>query len=324
MGCCVVSSAWGYGSSQESKVSSQNARRPTAGDGEGKGIGRGREKWIVVATGTGDAVASEHRGPLRGSPMDKRDQHLDMTRDAWDAYQADYMAFHLREWPRFHEHFTEGGLMLDDYLVQMLGDVAGLRLLDTCCACDAKQAFSWANLGAAVTACDISPAAVAIAKDNADRIGLAVEFHVADAQTLTPIGDASFDVVFATYLCWLEDLPLGYRTWHRTLRPQGRLLVHARHPVTYWLDEKDGGIVSDRDYQDTGPVYEEFRGTPLADRHGGWGRSMPCVEFHHTLAEMINAGLAAGLRLERAVEASNETDAVLSSLPTHVALLWRK
>ena len=256
--------------------------------------------------------------------MSKKDQHLDMTRAAWDAYQADYMEFHLKEWPRFHEHFAEGGLMLDDYLAPMLGDVEGLRLLDTCCACDAKQAFSWANLGAAVTACDISPAAIAIAQDNADRIGLDVQFHVADAQTLLPIGDAGFDIVFATYLCWLEDLPLAYRTWHRTLRPHGKLLVHIRHPVTRWLEDKDGSIVPVRDYQDTGPGYGNFGGTPLADKHGGWAKRMPCVLFHHTLADIVNAGLLSGLRLERVVETSHEADAVLASLPTHLALLWRK
>ena len=256
--------------------------------------------------------------------MDRRERHLDMTRAAWDAYQADYMEFHLREWPGFYDHFSEGGLMLDDYVVRMLGDVKGLRLLDTCCACDAKQAFSWANLGAAVTACDISPAAVEIARDNAGRIGLDVDFHVADAQTLTPIGDAGFDIVFATYLCWLEDLPLAFRTWRRTLRPEGRLLVHTRHPVTHWLEEEEGAIVPGRNYQDTGPAYGNFGGTPLADKHGGWEGRMPCVEFHHTLADIINAGLLSGLHLARVVEASHETDTVLSSLPTHVALLWRK
>jgi SAM-dependent methyltransferase len=256
--------------------------------------------------------------------MSDRDRHTEMIRAAWDAYQADYMEFHLREWPRFHQHFAEGGLMLDDYLVEMLGDVKGLRLLDTSCACDAKQAFSWANLGATVTACDISPTAVAIAKDNAERIGLDVVFHVADAQTLTPILDASSDIVFATYLSWLEDLSLAYRSWHRVLRPDGRLLVHTRHPLTYWLENKDGRVIPGHDYQDTGPVYGDFSGTPLADRHGGWGRAVPCVEFHHTLAEVINAGLLAGLRLQRVTEASHGTDAVLGRLPTHIALLWSK
>lgn len=46
-------------------------------------------------------------------------------------------------------------------------------LLDTCCASDAKQAFSWANLGAKVIACDIAPTAIEIARANA--LGLGVE-----------------------------------------------------------------------------------------------------------------------------------------------------
>ena len=166
-------------------------------------------------------------------------------------------------------------------MIRALGDVSELALLDVCCACDASQAFSWANLGATVTACDLSPEAIRIARDNARKLGLAVDFHVADAQTLEPIPDAAFDIVFATYLCWFEDLPLACRNWHRVLRPGGRLLTHFHHPVTCDLAVEDGRIMPQRDYFDTRPIREDFTGTPLADRNGGWGKSVPCVEFHH-------------------------------------------
>jgi len=79
--------------------------------------------------------------------MNERSEHLALTRDTWNAYHPDYMKFHLKEWPDYFEHFKGGGTMLDEYIVEMLASVKGLRLLDICCACDAKQAFSWVNLG---------------------------------------------------------------------------------------------------------------------------------------------------------------------------------
>lgn len=253
-----------------------------------------------------------------------RQQHLQMIRTAWDAYQQDYMAYHLEEWPDFREHFANGGVMLDGYVVEAMGDVRGLQLLDICCACDAKQAFSWANLGAAVTACDLSPRAIEISRENARQIGLDVEFHVADAQTLEPIPDSAFDIVFATFLSWFEDLPLAFRNWARVLRPGGKLLVHTLHPLTFWLDESDGRVVTEHAYEQSGPVESEFAGSDLADRHGGWGQRLPCVEFHHTLADMLNAFVSAGFHLELVREEGRAGDGpVLSGMPSHVVLVGR-
>ena len=256
--------------------------------------------------------------------MTEKKEHLETVRAAWDAYHADYMEFHLKEWPKFHEHFAQGGAMLDDYVVDALGDVTGKALLDVCCACDAKQAFSWANLGAKVTACDLSPEAIRIARDNASEIGIPVEFEVADAQTLAPIPDEAFDIVFATYLCWFEDIPLACRNWHRVLRPGGRLLMHFHHPVTTYLDVQDGVLVPERNYFDTGPDRGDFTGTDIADRHGGWDRRMPCIEFRHTLAGVMDAALCAGLRLLAMSEHCHNADPPLSKLPSHVLLLWQK
>jgi SAM-dependent methyltransferase len=256
--------------------------------------------------------------------MTEKKEHLETIRSAWDAYHHDYMQFHLKEWPKFHEHFARGGTMLDDEVAHALGDVTGLTLLDVCCACDAKQAFSWANLGATVTACDLSPEAIRIARDNATQIGAHIEFRVADAQTLEPIPDATFDIVFATYLCWFEDIALACNNWYRVLRPGGRALMHFHHPVTRYLDVRDGVLVPKRDYFDTEPDRGDFTGTDIADRHGGWDKRMPCVEFHHTLAGVMNAALCAGFSLLTMSEHSHNADSPLPKLPSHVLLLWQK
>ena len=258
--------------------------------------------------------------------MTKKSEHVDMIREAWNAYHADYMAFNLRESPHFYEHLAAGGTMLDDHLIEMAGDIRGLKLLDVCCAGDAQQAFSWANLGAIVTASDISPKAIEIARENAERIGLPVSFHVADAQRLEPLDDVAFDIVFASYLWWFQDIPLACRNWSRVLRSGGRLLIDfGHHPIVGCLEEKDCNLAVEHPYFDTGPEYYEFTGTPLADRHGGWGRAMPIVGFHHTLAHVLNSVAGAGFRIENVVESGDQNgDGPLSKLPTNIALLARK
>ena len=256
--------------------------------------------------------------------MNDKQKRLELVRSAWDAYQPDYMGFQLRENPDFHKDLADGAVMLNPMVSEIAGDVRGQKLLDICCACDATQAFSWANLGAEVTACDISPVAIKIARENAELIGLPVTFDVADAQTLDLIEDEGFDIVFAHYLMWFEDIQLACRNWYRVLRPGGRLLIDTWHPVTYCLEDIDGRIVSARSYHDLAPDYREFDGTNVARRHGGWEQTKPIVEFHHTIAEIMNAAIAAGFRLKRVEEPLWEAEGALADLPGGFTSLWQK
>ncbi len=139
---------------------------------------------------------------------DKLDR-LELVRSAWDAYDPDYMDFPLQANPDSHKDFAEGAVILNPMVTEIVGDVGGQKLLDICCACDATQAFPWANLGADVTACDISPVAFEIARVNTEFIGLPVTFEVTDAQTLDSIAEESFDIVYASYLMWFEDVRLA-------------------------------------------------------------------------------------------------------------------
>ena len=255
-----------------------------------------------------------------------KQERLNINRAAWDAYQADYMRFNLKERPDFFERLGNGEVMLDDEVVELAGDVAGLDLLDMCCASDAMQAFSWANLGARVTACDIAPTAIEIGTENARRLGLDVKFHVTDAQTLDPISDESQDLVFATYLGWYEDIELAVGSWSRVLRPGGRLLIDIDHPVTNILEKSNEGLGVEWPYFDRSPETYEFTGTPLARRHGGWDRSMPIIWFHHTLADVFNTLVKTGLGIERVVERPYFPHAEFESseLPDAITILARK
>lgn len=89
---------------------------------------------------------------MNDRPKFSQEDHLEMVKNAWNAYQPSYMEFNLKARPDYYQFFVNGGVSLDDYEIELLGDIHRLKLLDTSCACDASQALSWLNLGADVTA----------------------------------------------------------------------------------------------------------------------------------------------------------------------------
>ena len=121
-----------------------------------------------------------------------KEQHLEMNRTAWDDAHR-IAAVKMRNNPNWGEEFQDGGVPFDDTELALLGSIQGLDVLQLSCAGDASQAFSLANMGAKVTACDFSSVAIKTAKENADRIGLAVRFVVDDSQLLSTLKASQFD-----------------------------------------------------------------------------------------------------------------------------------
>jgi ubiquinone/menaquinone biosynthesis C-methylase UbiE len=82
------------------------------------------------------------------------------------------------------------------------------------------------------TCSDISPGMLATLQANAERLGLAVETAVADAESL-PFADESFDLVLGhAVLHHIPDLPRAWREFARVLRPGGTV-VFAGEPSRY-------------------------------------------------------------------------------------------
>jgi SAM-dependent methyltransferase len=241
-----------------------------------------------------------------------------LNKEAWNAYQEDYFRFNLMERPDYFEYFSNGGVDLDAHLAPMLGDVKGLMLLDTCCACDAVQAFSWHNLGAVVTACDITDKAVEIASKNAAKMNLAVHFVVADMQTLEPIHDNQYDIVFATYPVWVQNIDEACKTWNRVLKTGGKLLWHMEHPIIYCIAEDKNGLhIIDNYNMPNTEMYDGFDGTPLARRQGGFHVDLPTAEHFWRISDILNAVCSAGFKIIKVHESTvlNPTDMNLDYEP---------
>ncbi len=134
-------------------------------------------------------------------------------------------------------------------VLAVLGDVAGLDILDAACG-TGRYAFLLAQRGARVSGIDASKDMLAHARRKADQFGLAIDLRLSDLAEL-PFPDGSFDLaICALAFCHLPDIRPAVAELARVLRPGGRLVLSDFHPfcllvgwrtaihrpeATYWI-----------------------------------------------------------------------------------------
>ena len=98
----------------------------------------------------------------------------------------------------------------------------GAAVLDVGCA-TGDYTFLFARRGLRMTGADLSPASIQTARAKSARLGREdIRFEEADAETLAPFPDASFDgVVSFSALRYVPDLPRALAAITRVLKPGG-------------------------------------------------------------------------------------------------------
>jgi SAM-dependent methyltransferase len=180
---------------------------------------------------------------------------------------------------------------------EAVGAVAGLDVLHLQCHIG-FDAISLARRGARVVGVDFSPASLEKARTLARRCEVAVEFVEADATKLPVQLHNRFDLVYATVgiICWIEDLRAWMRSATAALRGGGRLLLVDIHPL-YGMVASADPLRLDFPYANDGArMYDEAGSYAGADLPVAATES---VEYGHSLGEVVNAALAAGLKVQR-------------------------
>jgi SAM-dependent methyltransferase len=180
---------------------------------------------------------------------------------------------------------------------EAVGAVAGLDVLHLQCHIG-FDAISLARRGARVVGVDFSPASLEKARALARRCEVAVEFVEADATRLPVELHNRFDLVYATVgvICWIEDLRAWMRSATAALRGGGRLLLVDIHPV-YGMVASSDPLRLDFPYANDGPrTFDEPGSYAGADLKVAATEN---VVYGHSLAEVVNAALEAGLKIQR-------------------------
>jgi SAM-dependent methyltransferase len=199
------------------------------------------------------------------------------------------------------EAFLAGENKLGEVERREVGDVSGKRLLHPLCHFG-LDSLSWARLGARVTGLDISPKAVAMAQELAERAALDAEFVVSDIRELRRAVSGSFDVVFMSWgaICWVPDLERLAGDIAALLAPGGFYYLIEGHPLVNALDEKwtpeQGPPSFPAPYSNSGrPVAWDWKDYADETFDAGGRKS---YEWPHSNAQVASALAEAGLRIE--------------------------
>jgi len=207
------------------------------------------------------------------------------NRDSWNATSKEYQARHHAE---LEGDVLWGPSMPPERELKILGEsVAGKWVLEIACG-GGQSAVHLEKMGAHVTAIDFSAAQLEHARAFAKSNKASVRFLEADAQNLSMLDDATFDIAFSAYaLGFVEDVRRTFREIARVLRPGGLFAFSWMSPI-YPITEERGLLVK-RSYFDRSPIiFKETYGTE--------------VDFHRTYGDGHRALTDAGFVVTDIVE----------------------
>lgn len=238
----------------------------------------------------------------------RKDLH-EVNRLAWNEATRAHNS-HKADQARF---LREGGSTLYPEELELLGEVAGRRLLHLLCNAG-QDTLSLAALGALVTGVDISDEAIGFARRLTADAGLTGDFQRADVYDWLEEARARgerFDLIFSSYgaIIWLSDLRAWAEGIAALLSPGGRFVLVEFHPFIAMLDTAGERVVGDYgggrllSFDEGIGDYVAWAG-PLLAPSGylegvvGFRNPHPGHEFNWSLSEVVSALLAAGLQLE--------------------------
>jgi SAM-dependent methyltransferase len=176
----------------------------------------------------------------------------------------------------------------------MLPDLAGKRVVDLGCG------FGWASRwmreqgAASVLALDLSQNMIERAR--ADTVDTAIEYHIADLDTLD-LPETAFDLAYsALTFHYIQDFGRLVRVIRKALVPGAHFVFTIEHPIfmaaahPHWIDDEKG--------RKTWPV----NGYSIeGERRTDWFAN-GVLKYHRTLGTTLNTLIGAGFQIRRVEE----------------------
>lgn len=200
-----------------------------------------------------------------------------------EAQTAEQKPDHYDAFADAYARANENGLFNRWYarpaVLNLLGDVAGRRILDAGCGSGPLLA-DLEKQGASVAGFDGSQAMIALARD---RLGEEADLRVADLTQPLPYDTEAFDDALAVLvLHYFEDWSQPLAELRRVLKPGGRLVVVVNHPaippVAY-------------------PEVNYFATVPRAEEYDFDGIPATLTIWYRSLSAMSESFSAAGFRI---------------------------
>ena len=196
------------------------------------------------------------------------------------------------------EGFKAGKDRLRSIELSELGDVAGKTLLHLQCHFG-LDTLAWARRGAIAAGVDFSQNAIMLAQALSEELDIPAQFYRSDIYDLPQVLSGAFDIVFTSYgvLHGLPDLKRWGEIIAHYLKPGGIFYIVEDHPMFRVFQPKPGEeFRAERSYfHSDEPQRIEGSGSYATE---GQGSSGEYYVWDHSLGDVINALVGAGLRIE--------------------------
>jgi SAM-dependent methyltransferase len=194
--------------------------------------------------------------------------------------------------------FIAGKNSLHRIELEYLGDVTGKRLLHLQCHFG-LDTISWARLRAIATGVDFSEKAIELAREIAKKVNVDVDFVCSNIYELPQVLHGLYDIVITSYgvLCWLNDMDEWARIIANYLKPGGVFLLVESHPFMWVFDDVSEEIRQKYSYWHSDePLSWEEDGTYANEEAKVVNKKK--YEWQHTVSDILNALIKAGLTIE--------------------------
>lgn len=222
------------------------------------------------------------------------DEYLQANQEHWD------------RWTREHEvspfydlaGFKAGKDRLRSIELNELGDVSGKTLLHLQCHFG-MDTLAWARRGASVTGVDLSIKSITLARSLSQELNIPARFICSDIYQLMQKLNGQFDIVFTSYgvLHWLSDLHRWGEIIAHFLKPNGIFYIVEDHPTFRMFTteaETKIQLANPYFYSET-PEQVVMSGSYATNNQG---EISSFYLWNHSISEVINALIDAGLKIE--------------------------
>ncbi len=222
------------------------------------------------------------------------DEHASVNRAFWDEIAPN----HAGSDHYAVEEFRANPDSLGEIERRELGDIAGRTICHLQCHIG-LDTLSLARLGADVTGVDFSAESIRIARELAERTGIAGRFVECDVLTAAATLETTYDVVFTTrgVLMWLGDLDAWAANCAQLLRPGGVFYLLDIHPLALALEQSGDGLRLSSSYFGGMTPTVTVADASYAVRDVGL-RHGETHEWIHPVGAVVSALIAAGIVVE--------------------------
>lgn len=236
-------------------------------------------------------------GAREGAPLMEIDPLLEANRANWEAR----VPVHLGPGGYRSERYLEDPEWISEVVefdIPKLGDLTGLSIAHLQCHIG-TDTVSLARLGPAeVVGIDFSPTALAAARQLAEQTDTKASFVLSDVYNAASTVGRQFDLLYTSVgtITWLDDINRWAANVAGLIRPGGRFVFRDMHPLAWTYEEVDGEVRPEFDYWHRDePVVFNDESSYLGE---GKLEATRTNEWNHTVSDVLNALIKAGMRLD--------------------------